>query len=220
MRMRSFPARSIFPCLHSEKRRRQTSWEAASPGVGLTMLCSSGVVRQDAGHHPMLLSPQWAIRLAVPSTIITGSHQLGHWATVSQNSTSLWLVCIKSRLISTQLRQVCETMEGKKWSVAMHKCTCSLLFPQIMLILTVTEKKKKKKNSRSFTSQENGISLHERWFTILQFNELVSTEQPEFSTDLKDLSLQDLFIFFLIQTPPILLVISQQQQAEQLSFKQ
>lgn len=112
--MRSFPAHSIFPCLHSGKRRRQTSREAASPGVGF-----DHAVQQWCGQA----------RCRSPSHVAfsTVSHQAGcpfthHYRgspvgslgnSVSEQHISV-VVCIKSKLISTPLRQVCETMEGKK----------------------------------------------------------------------------------------------------------
>jgi len=67
------------------------------------------------GHLPVvlpLLHSEPAGRL-VRSSIISGVHQLGYQTAVPQSSPSLWLVYIKSSLMSTPLRQVCKTTAGK-----------------------------------------------------------------------------------------------------------
>lgn len=64
-------------------------------------------------HLAMVHPSQWAMRPAGQ----VSCHYRGSpaWlSTVPQNSTSLWLVYIKSSLTSTPLRQVCGTMEGKR----------------------------------------------------------------------------------------------------------
>lgn len=124
-----------------------------------TRLCSSTMAR-DRCVSPFF-STSFTLSHQARCCVITGVHQFGYQSTVPQNSTSLQLVHITSGLTSTPLGQVCGTIEGKR--------QMKQIYTYVKMQPLYCFDNHRKKDS-SFTSQENGISVHDRLFTTLQIH--------------------------------------------------